>query len=53
MLLLIFNARNITVLLKKSFVTFRIFGVLLTYAASKSGDFGILSYFDFDKEKTM
>ena len=51
MLLLIFNARNITVLSKRSFVTIRIFGLLLTYTAFKSGDFGIVSYFDFHKEK--
>ena len=51
MLLLIFHARNITVLSKKSFVTFRIFGMLLTYTASKTGKFGILSYFCFQKEK--
>ena len=53
MLLLIFHARNITVLPKKSFVAFRLFGVLLTYTASKSGDFGILSYFGFYKEKKL
>ena len=53
MLLLIFNARNITVLSKRSFVTIRIFGVLLTYTAFKSGDFGIVSYFDFQKKKIV
>ena len=41
MLLLIFHEMNIMVLSKKSFVTFRIFGVLFTYTAFKSGETGI------------
>ena len=31
--------------------TFTIFGALLTHTAFSSGDFGILSYFDFHKDK--
>ena len=33
--------------------TFTIFGVLLTHTAFSSGDFGILSYFDFHKDKNI
>lgn len=33
--------------------TFTIFGVLLTHTAFSSGDFGILSYFEFHKEKEI
>jgi hypothetical protein len=33
--------------------TFTVFGVLLTHTAFSSGDFGILSYFDFHKEKDI
>lgn len=33
--------------------TFTIFGVLLTHAAFSSGDYGILSYFDFHKDKNI
>jgi hypothetical protein len=51
MLLLIFHKRNIMMLPIKSFVTFRICGMLLTCTAFKSGDFGILICFCFHKEK--
>jgi hypothetical protein len=33
--------------------TFTIFGVLLTHTAFSSGDFGLLSYFDFHKDKDI
>ena len=33
--------------------TFTVLGVLLTHTAFSSGDFGILSYFDFHKEKDI
>lgn len=33
--------------------TFTVLGVLLTHTAFSSGDFGLLSYFDFHKEKDI
>lgn len=33
--------------------TFTILGILLTHTAFSSGDFGLLSYFDFHKEKDL
>lgn len=33
--------------------TFTVFGVLLTHTAFSSGDFGILSYFDYHEEKDI
>jgi hypothetical protein len=33
--------------------TFTLLGILLTHTAFSSGDFGLLSYFDFHKDKNV